>query len=147
MFTANYPLLLEHTIREAKLYRGYVEILEKDGCLSDSSMYETECFWNQIMMEHTMFIRGLLDHSESDLIHTADDFACSYAKLLERCRCAHNRTLSPDSSLEETMRFRDFKSAGARGITSCEIRSIILPLLADHVLREANHYIRLLTVS
>ena len=27
---------------------------------------------------------------------------------------------------------------------NCKIDSIILPLLADHVLREANHYIRLL---
>jgi hypothetical protein len=42
------------------------------------------------------------------------------------------------------MKIRDFKAAGARGILECEIRSIILPLLADHVLREANHYIRLL---
>ena len=49
-----------------------------------------------------------------------------------------------NASLEETLRFRDFKSAGTQGITQCKIRSVILPLLADHVLREANHYIRLL---
>ena len=42
------------------------------------------------------------------------------------------------------MRFKDFKQAGTEGIAACKIRSIILPLLADHVLREANHYIRLL---
>ena len=41
----------------------------------------------------------------------------------------------------------DFKAAGAKGITGCDIRSIILPLLADHVLREANHYLRLLKKS
>ncbi len=48
------------------------------------------------------------------------------------------------TSLETTKRYRDFKEAGTEGITGCEIRSIILPLLADHVLREANHYLRLL---
>ena len=48
------------------------------------------------------------------------------------------------NSLALTKKFRDFKRAGVEGIDSCEIRSIILPLLADHVLREANHYIRLL---
>lgn len=47
-------------------------------------------------------------------------------------------------SLEETLKFRDFKAAGTEGISQCRIRSVILPLLADHVLREANHYIRLL---
>lgn len=35
-------------------------------------------------------------------------------------------------------------AAGTKGLIGCEIRSIILPLLADHVLREANHYLRLL---
>lgn len=43
-----------------------------------------------------------------------------------------------------TQKFRDFKQAGAEGIETCKIKSIILPLLADHVLREANHYLRLL---
>lgn len=143
MFTMNYPLLIEHIIREAKLYRKYVEIIEREGCLSDASMYDTECFWNQIMMEHALFIRGLLDPSESSLIQTANEFAGCYAELLEECNHAHNRTIAINS-LDETLKFRDFKEAGTKGITDCDIRSVILPLLADHVLREANHYLRLL---
>ena len=47
-------------------------------------------------------------------------------------------------TLETTQRYRDFKATGTNGIISCNIRSVILPLLADHVLREANHYLRLL---
>ncbi len=145
MFTGNYPLLIEHIIREAKLYREYVGILERDGRLSDSSMRRTECFWNRIMMEHAMFIRGLLDPSEAELIHTADEFAKDYSKLLDDCNNVYSRTLTVNS-LDETLKFRGFKTAGTQGITGCEIRSVILPLLADHVLREANHYIRLLSV-
>ena len=144
MFTVNYPLLIEHIIREAKLYRQYVEMLEREGYLSDGSMHDIECFWNQIMMEHALFIRGLLDPTEIELIDAADGFAEEYAKLLATCNQAHNQTLVA-SSLDETVRFRDFKMAGTQGIEQCEIRSVILPLLADHVLREANHYIRLLT--
>lgn len=49
-----------------------------------------------------------------------------------------------DSTLQKTVKYRDFKEAGTKGINECKIRSIILPLLADHVLRESNHYIRLL---
>lgn len=143
MFTLNYPLLIEHILREAKLYRKYIEILEQDGDLRESSMKDTECFWNQIMMEHAQFIRGLLDPCETELFCTADNFARDYCKLLEASRNAHDRTLTKES-LEETLKFRDFKSAGTQGIQQCKIRSIILPLLADHVLREANHYIRLL---
>lgn len=143
MFTANYPLLIEHILREAKLYREYVSTLERDGCLTMRSMQEVECFWNRIMMEHALFIRGLLDPSENSLIDTADEFACKYEKLLEACDQAQAQMIG-SSSLEETRKFRDFKKAGVEGIEACKIRSLILPLLADHVLREANHYIRLL---
>lgn len=143
MFTMNYPLLLEHIIREAKLYREYVERLEKEGGLTEWSMQEAECFWNRIMMEHALFIRGLLDPSEAELFHAADEFAQEYSALLEACRSAQGQTLTA-ASLEETVKFRKFKMAGTQGIEQCKIRSVILPLLADHVLREANHYIRLL---
>ena len=143
MFTGNYPLLIEHILREAKLYRQYVEMLEREGDISVHSMKEVECFWNQIMMEHAMFIRGLLDPSEVELFHSADEFANAYAALLETCHTAHNQTLM-SASLEQTIQFRNFKMAGTQGIQQCKIRSVILPLLADHVLREANHYIRLL---
>lgn len=143
MFTMNYPLLIEHIIREAKLYRQYVETLERRGGLTDESMQSVECFWNRIMMEHALFIRGLLDPTETELIDSADGFAVEYARLLESCHSAQGQTMST-ASLDETERFRDFKAAGTQGIDRCEIRSLILPLLADHVLREANHYIRLL---
>lgn len=140
LFTLNYPLLIEHIIREAKLYRQYVATLEKNGDLTFRSMREVECFWNQIMMEHAMFIRGLLDPSETDLICSADGFAKEFCDLLANCRKAHDKTIT----LEKTIALRDYKAAGTQGISNCNIRSVILPLLADHVLREANHYIRLL---
>jgi len=105
-----------------------------------------ELFWDQIMMEHAMFIRGLLDPTENDLINTANDYAKQFNDLLNSARAANEATLPSvtNQTLTETMKYRDFKAAGTEGIAECKIRSIILPLLADHVLREANHYIRLL---
>lgn len=144
MFTMNYPLLLEHIIREAKLYRDYIQHLETNGKLNPQTMGHFEQFWNRIMMEHAMFIRGLLDPTENELLNTANSFAKDYAVLLENSRAAQDKTFTEDS-LSETQKFRDFKVAGVKGIEECTIRSIILPLLADHVLREANHYIRLLS--
>lgn len=143
MFTLNYPLLIEHILREARLYREYLVQLETRGGLDREAMCRTERFWNQIMMEHALFIRGLLDPTENELIETADGFAKDFRELLSACRNAQDRTLT-QSSLEKTRQLRNFKAAGAKGIQECSIRSVILPLLADHVLREANHYIRLL---
>ncbi len=146
LYTANYPLLIQHILREAKLYRSILEELRRNKCISENSLREKEDFWNQIMMEHALFIRGLLDPTENQLIETADGFAAEYAELLELaksrdCKASENLTRK---SLEETLRYREFKTAGAEGILGCQIASLILPLLADHVLREANHYIRIL---
>lgn len=146
LFTANYPLLIEHIIREAKLYRSTIEELMSNRRLSYQRLCETQLFWNQIMMEHALFIRGLLDPSEEQLIDTADEFANDYKELLETARRQDCRAMA-QTSLAKTIEYRDFKSAGADGILNCKISSIILPLLADHVLREANHYIRLLECS
>lgn len=146
LFTMNYPLLIRHITREARLYRDTIEKLQQNKCDSYESLYETENFWNQIMMEHALFIRGLLDPSEAALIDTADDFAADYQKLLELAKqqdCRANSSLT-EMSLAETIKYREFKAAGAEGILENKIVSIILPLLADHVLREANHYIRIL---
>ena len=136
LFTANYPLLIEHILREARLYRARLRELEgmKDcGCPEGCGDEE---FWNRIMMEHALFIRGLLDPCEEALIAAANGFAGDYKRLLEG---------SGRGGAEElTRKFRDFKAAGAEGIEECKIRSTILPLLADHVLREANHYLRIM---
>ena len=144
LFTVNYPLLIEHILREARLYRAYLMRLEGLSDCSDQELRDSGLFWNQIMMEHALFIRGLLDPSEDKLIDTADDFAADYKCLLEASAAANDKILCGDNALALTRKFRDFKRAGVEGIEGCEIRSIILPLLADHVLREANHYIRLL---
>lgn len=133
-------------IREAELYQKMIASLEDGTCKSVEQMAETERFWNQIMMEHALFIRGLLDPTEGELIETADSFAGDYQRLLEEARQKDCRAMNGPTrkTLETTKKYRDFKAAGTKGITGCEIRSIILPLLADHVLREANHYLRLL---
>lgn len=146
LYTTNYPLLIEHILREARLYRQRVMELERNRGMVSENIKETELFWNQIMMEHAQFIRGLLDPTECELMDTACGFAEEYCLLLEELRkqdCRVNEEMTK-KIVETTEQYRDFKAAGAEGLTECRIRSIILPLLADHVLREANHYLRLL---
>lgn len=146
LFTTNYPLLIEHIIREAKLYLSLIEDLDNRVDIDSKDTKETELFWDQIMMEHALFIRGLLDPSENKLIETADEFADDFNKLIKEAKAMTDVTIKNtiDETLNQTIELKDFKQAGTEGIASCKIKSIILPLLGDHVLREANHYIRLL---
>lgn len=146
MFAFQYPLLIEHILREARLYGSFLMELEQRGTISKSCMRATEIFWNQIMMEHAWFIRGLLDPCEEALFDTANDIGDEFCSLLHEAKekeCATIGELT-GRTISQTKRIQEFKMAGAQGILKCEIQSMILPLLADHVLREANHYLRLL---
>lgn len=136
LFTGNYPLMIEHILREARRYRDSLANLMQEN----PQPRHTEDFWNQIMMEHSLFIRGLLDPSEEALIQTANQFSQEYRKLLS----GSEQNLK-EKSLAETQKLKEFKTAGTKGMIECQISSIMLPLLADHVLREANHYIRILS--
>ncbi len=145
LYTANYPLLIEHILREARLYLQTLRDIET-GSVSVRDSRNTELFWNQIMMEHAEFIRGFLDPTEEELINTADELAEDFKELLDMAKHQDMRVTDELTrrTIKKTEEIRDFKAAGTRGLIGCEIRSIILPLLADHVLREANHYLRLL---
>ncbi|RDC49854.1 DUF2935 domain-containing protein, partial [Acinetobacter sp. RIT592] len=140
LFTTNYPLLIEHIIHEAKLYLSLIEDLDNRVDIDSKDAKETELFWDQIMMEHALFIRGLLDPSENKLIETADEFANDFNKLIEEAKEMTDVTIKStiDETLNQTIDLKNFKQAGTEGIASCKIKSIILPLLGDHVLREAN---------
>lgn len=149
MFTLNYPLLIDHIMREAKFYLDMIKKLQS-GRFVDMHRYalEQEAFWNRIMAEHAMFIRGLLDPTEEELFNTADAFGDEFDQLMKTALSAMDKTtpfceITLDS-LRATENIRDFKSQATEGLLNCNIKSIILPLLGDHTLREANHFLRLL---
>ncbi|NLC67236.1 MAG: DUF2935 domain-containing protein [Clostridiaceae bacterium] len=149
MFTFNYPLLIIHITREAELYLTQLKRLQRREMPSPKKeARELEFFWNRQMAEHAKFIRGLLDPTENDLIIQANNFGNEFDQLTAKAKAALESTIPLEKitgkSLRATEDLRNFKAQGTQGILECKIRSIIIPLLGDHVLREANHYLRLL---
>ena len=149
LFTNNYPLLLDHILREAKFYISSLMRLQRRN--SSNTIYdaiEEEIFWNRIMAEHAKFIRGLLDPSEVKLFDTANDFGHRFDVLTaEAEKLEDNLNLFSKvttESLDAAKDIRDFKRQGTQGLEDCTIRAIAFPLLGDHVVREANHYLRIL---
>ncbi len=140
MFTTNYPLLIQHITNEARMYHDLLSKIENREQITNEYLYKQELFWNNIMKEHAEFIRGLLDPTEKSLIVTANDFADKYEAILN----SQNLNRLTDASLKETIDFRNFKVVGEEAILNCKLKSIIIPLLADHIVREANHFIKLL---
>lgn len=148
-FTYTYPSMLHHIIEESEYYVMLLEKLEeRDAIDSAKEIIEAEINWNHIMEEHSKFIRGYLDPEEEKLFETASAFAKEFEKLFEKTEGAGKEPkLLPGVTKENykaVAALRNFKVQGTEGILQCKIKSVIPSLLADHVTREANHYLRLL---
>ena len=149
VFSYTYPSMLDHIIEEEEYYVALLQKLEKRDIVdSVKEIIEEELNWNHLMEEHSEFIRGYLDPKEEKLFRKADSFACEFDKLVEKTEMARDNTgMLPEvtrESLKKVAELRDFKGQGTMGLLKCEIEALISPLLSDHVLREANRYLRLL---
>lgn len=148
-FTFNYPLLIDHILREARFYLKMLYMLQNRQIVDiKRDIIDQEIFWNQIMAEHAKFIRGLLDPTEDALFDTAHRYGKEFDELTKEARTmTEQTTILPSLSyktINATVGLRDFKTAGTEGLLQCKIKAIAVPLLGDHVLREANHYLRIL---
>jgi hypothetical protein len=149
----NFPLLVDHIAREAEYFMNTLTKLNQ-GILEpiqDAIIHEN-VFWLRIMMEHSRFIASLLDQSERNLINTARKFGDDFEVLLNQARDVESMLLRKKptypiigkmnkDSADATEELRNFKKAGLELIKTCQIKSVINPLLADHVLREAEHFL------
>ncbi|RFU60470.1 DUF2935 domain-containing protein [Peribacillus glennii] len=154
----NFPLLVDHIAREAEYFMRTLKKFNK-GILEpiQDAIINENVFWLRIMMEHSRFIGSLLDQSERNLVKTALKFGDDFETLLNQARDVesmlyHKQPTYPiigrlnKDSENATSELRAFKKAGLDLIKSCQMRSVINPLLADHVVREADHFLYMIHV-
>jgi hypothetical protein len=148
----NFPLLVDHTSREAFYFRTRLEQLNSGRLdpLPDAIINEN-VFFLRIMADHAKFIGHLLDPSERQLVDQARHFSDEFDQLLFQARDLDSmRPQSQtvplldqflDQNRVSVKSLRDFKKTARDLIEACRIKSIIHPLLADHVFREAERFL------
>jgi DUF2935 family protein len=144
-----WPLFFDHTRREAVRWVNRMEEVAHGQV--DLDRKEVVSFWGGIMDEHARFVAHLLDPDEYDLVEKAfktSDVFQSLSKgrtgpvralvrqpLTVADSLIKNPELDAVESAAETL--LAFKTETARRIETGKVKSIIGPILADHVRREA----------
>jgi hypothetical protein len=148
----NFPLLIDHTSREAFYFRNRLEELNT-GRLEPlpDAIIDENVFFLRIMADHAKFIGHLLDPSERQLVEQARNFSQDFDQLLFQARDLdsmrpQSQTIPLldqflDQNRVSVKSLRDFKKTARELIEACRIKSIIHPLLADHVFREAERFL------
>lgn len=149
LYTHNYPSIFHHQMEETKMYIKLIQRLQSQQVVDPTfQMVELEMLWTHLMKEHAEVIRQMLDPEEEKMIEKADKEAQTFKKIEEKFK----DTVQPRATLKQITReiivatesLRNFKAAGTDLILDCQLKSVIIVLLGDHVLREANHFLRLL---
>ncbi|MBO8164241.1 MAG: DUF2935 domain-containing protein [Brevibacillus sp.] len=151
----NFPLLVDHISREAAYFMNRLEQLNTGTLdpLPDAIINEN-VFFLRIMADHAKFIGHLLDPSERKLVEQAREFSHDFDQLLfqaidldsmrpqSQTRPLLNQFV--DQNRISVKQLRDFKKTARDLIEACRIKSLIPPLLADHVFREASRFLEIL---
>jgi hypothetical protein len=154
----NFPLLVDHIAREAEYFMRTLKKFNQ-GILEpiQDAIINENVFWLRIMMEHSRFISSLLDQSERNLVNTARKFGDDFETLLNQARDVESMLsrkqptypiigkMNKDSE-NAGQEILAFKKTGLELIKSCQIRNVINPLLADHVVREAEHFLYMIHI-
>lgn len=149
LYTHTLPSIFHHQLDETKLYIKQIMRLQ-GGQMVDPTYYHVEMvmFWNTHMREHVEVIRQMLDPSENLLIEKANQYVKEFKKLEQKFEDGKQSKASLKQITREsyaaTLSLIDFKAAATEMILACQLKSTISALLADHVLREAYHYLRIL---
>lgn len=153
----NFALFLDHVSREAEYFLLLLATLGSGRPLYQSAGAREVAFWLRLMADHSGFIVHRLDPSERTMVETAEAFECEFDKLylqgrdfVSMLRGATDEVPSFRRFLQDvrvsTIRLRDFKRAAETLIAECRLVGLIPALLADHVRREAEHFLLVLAI-
>lgn len=150
-----FPLLIDHISREANYFRNRLSELN-NGQLEPlpDAIIDENVFFLRIMADHAKFIGHLLDPSERKLVEQAQEFSHDFDQLLFQAvdldsMRSQSQTLPLLSQFLDQNRvsvksLRDFKKTARDLIEACRIKSVIHPLMADHVFREAERFLEII---
>lgn len=125
-----FPLFIDHLRREGDFF---IDILQHK-----SNTPEATCkTWLVFMAEHAAFAAHLLDPTESEKIRQATAFIGEFERLHAGCAAMNEQLMV---LTEKTGKDLDKYFSGL-GVGTPSLKSIIHPVIAEHILREGKRFL------
>jgi len=127
-----FPLFVRHVLLELDYFVDKLNGIE----YSDR---EEVVFWDIINCEHAGFAAHLLDPTERDLSRKGNRFSKKFAKLVRS-----EKEMMMRMSLQSAKELDEYNKQAQVGIKAKTVKSVIHPVLVDHVIREGQRSIETL---
>ena len=144
MFLMIYPLVVEHIINENNILKDTLERLLKQVGSDPTYVYTLEYYYTSFLKEHSLLIRNLINPLKDKEVETSNKYYNLYNILLND----FNNEVSPYSldsiynkCINITNSFKSFLDETINITIKNPSNFMIVPIILDHILREANSYI------
>jgi len=127
-----FPLFARHILLELDYFVDKLNGIE----YSDR---EEVVFWDVINCEHAEFAAHLLDPTERDLSKKGNRFSKKFSKLVKS-----EKDMMVRMSLKSAQELDEYNKQAQSGIKANTVKSVIHPVLIDHVIREGQRSIEAL---
>jgi hypothetical protein len=155
---AHYPFFFDHVIRETMYFLALVKQVETTEVLyKNGSQTKEMVLWLRFMADHTKLMYHYLDPSERRLLKMSMEFVELFDNLVLESRDVASMLYCHKGEIKAFRRFlldvridvqrlRDFKQMTAELISDCRVLSIMSVDLVDHMKRESEHFLMILTL-
>lgn len=139
----------ENIIIEANFYlRALQRLQDCEEAYAPSDRENIQIIWNSIMVAHTIFMREALSDTSEYMAEQFCRFEGRFAELAgdmqKTADCTMPQLIVLKKNIQTCEEFRDLLSKLTQELSRCKDRPSVLPLIADHMLREVCFYLRLL---
>lgn len=147
----NYPFFLDHMLREAKCFGGFLERMQEEKGITKTVSHTREIVvWLRFMADHAKLLKHYIDPSECRVSRMVEDFIKLFDSLVLEARDLASMLYCHKGEVKvfrrflldirlDVQRLRDFNKMAEDLIRDCRLLGIMNVELASHMRREAEH--------
>ena len=145
LFSYSYPDFFNYMYDEISVYGRDIERILSKKDYTDFYISEYAYYFNELLRESALYIRGFLDTKEGDIFDTASYYINAFANLTEKYlkKSSTSTTLNMESE-KLVINYQKFVSSVIDKLLKAKISFITPPITLDNFLTNINVYLFLM---
>ena len=144
LFSYSYPDFFNYMYDEISVYGRDIERILSKNDYTDFYLSEYNYYFNNLLQESALYIRGFLDTIHQDIFDMASFYIDAFNNLIERYLKGEDSLLLGNDTEKLVLEYKTFVSKVIDGLLNSELHFITPPIVLDNFLTDINVYLFIL---
>ena len=144
LFSYLYPDFFNYMYDEISVYGRDIERILSKNDYTDFYLSEYNYYFNNLLQESALYIRGFLDTIHQDIFDMASFYIDAFNNLIERYLKGEDSLLLGNDTEKLVLEYKTFVSKVIDGLLNSELHFITPPIVLDNFLTDINVYLFIL---